>query len=459
MADLGLDARLLPLPLHSSLFEQAFAEYLGGPDSPGSMRAGALDDVEQSSCSPPQPDGEVLDVLAKSNVQLKVGPMKTWARAWAKLAEEPDYNGDPARICDIARCTVCFTCPYTMAAYCLYVLHSMTVVRCKNRFVGVPAGEYKDIQLNMEVEFAGVTHIVEVQLALRLMQEIKRPRHKLYKWLRLEKVEDLSAQYVFTEAPPLRPEEVAQRRLSRRKGRAAQGSASTASSRCDSEVGDSGRAAVGAAITAAGAAEDACAVPASRSAGLGSAVTADAALIGTQLQPGLAQPLALAEELGAHVPAMGASMTGRQPRSVAGPQALAIAELEYCASLTSAVKAQGEALAEVSKSFRHASHASPEQRGELLRIQQDLVRQSSQLLRAHSQRPQSGAFGRDRLHHGREDAGLYSDDWPGEGNLANLEMAWAATMGFPNGISEWDFRMGPNPRKSREAQLRAGSGT
>ncbi len=273
-----------------------------------------------------------------------------------------------------------------------------------SRELGPGAGEYKDIQLNMEVEFAGVTHIVEVQLALRLMQEIKRPRHKLYKWLRLEKVEDLSAQYVFTEAPPLRPEEVAQRRLSRRKGRAAQGSASTASSRCDSEVGDSGRAAVGAAITAAGAAEDACAVPASRSAGLGSAVTADAALIGTQLQPGLAQPLALAEELGAHVPAMGASMTGRQPRSVAGPQALAIAELEYCASLTSAVKAQGEALAEVSKSFRHASHASPEQRGELLRIQQDLVRQSSQLLRAHSQRPQSGAFGRDRLHHGREDA-------------------------------------------------------
>ena len=117
----------------------------------------------------------------------------------------------------------------------------MTVWRPSgDRFVSEPAGEYKDILLNLEVEFAGITHIVEVQLALRLMQDIKRPRHKLYKWLRLEKVEDLSAQYIFTEAPPLRPEEVAQRRLARRKDRASQGSTSTPSSRqlrCDSESG------------------------------------------------------------------------------------------------------------------------------------------------------------------------------------------------------------------------------
>ncbi len=95
----------------------------------------------------------------------------------------------------------------------------MPVERCKNRFVGVPAGEYKDILLNIEVEYVGITHVVEMQLALRLMFEIKRPRHKLYKWLRLEKVEDLSKQYVFTEAPPLRPDEVAKRRMARRASR------------------------------------------------------------------------------------------------------------------------------------------------------------------------------------------------------------------------------------------------
>ncbi len=328
----------------------------------------------------------------------------------------------------------------------------MTVWRPSgDRFVSEPAGEYKDILLNLEVEFAGITHIVEVQLALRLMQDIKRPRHKLYKWLRLEKVEDLSAQYIFTEAPPLRPEEVAQRRLARRKDRASQGSTSTPSSRqlrCDSESGvrDSGRAAAGAAVTAARAAEDACAAPASRSAELGSAVTADATPIGTQLQPGLAQPLALAAELEVHVPAMGASMTGRQPRSVVGPQALAIAEQESYASAVqasvspalgaygpamhasaaqtmagafSALKAQGEWGAELTKSIR-TGHASPEQLSQLLRSQEDLVQLSSQLLRVLPQQPQSGAFGRGRQHHAREDAGLCSDDWPGGGTLASL---------------------------------------
>ena len=44
------------------------------------------------------------------------------------------------------------------------------------------------------------------QHAIAIDVEIKRTRHKLYTWLCLEKVEDLSEQHVFTEAPPLRPD-------------------------------------------------------------------------------------------------------------------------------------------------------------------------------------------------------------------------------------------------------------
>ena len=72
----------------------------------------------QLSKSPERPYTFVPSEVFHSDDGPEVG-----ARAWAKLAEESDYNGDPARLCDLARCTVCFNCPYTMVAYCLYPGH------------------------------------------------------------------------------------------------------------------------------------------------------------------------------------------------------------------------------------------------------------------------------------------------------------------------------------------------
>ncbi len=43
--------------------------------------------------------------------------------------------------------------------------------------------------------------------------------------------------------------------------------------------------------------------------------------------------------------------------------------------------------------------------------------------------------------------------------IVEIRMGFPNGISDPNGISEWDFRMDPNPRKSREAQLRAGSRT
>lgn len=231
--ELNIDERLLPLPLYESIFIEHAPRWYAD-DGPQPTAAAPTDEQKREGTDSCDADASGAlssnnskpwrsadkQLLTSSGAQLTAGPLKTWTRSWAKLREDADkYGDDPCMLCDLVRFTVCFNCPYLLAAYCLHMLQTFNIMRIKNRFATEGPGEYKDLLVNMEVPFGDTAHIVEVQLALNLMLQMKKSRHKLYKWLRLSGPEELSDTYVFSEPPPLRPEEIVRRRLKQRSGR------------------------------------------------------------------------------------------------------------------------------------------------------------------------------------------------------------------------------------------------
>lgn len=104
---------------------------------------------------------------------------------------------------------VTFPDPYALAIFYAFILQegSLQVVRVKNRFlekadppVVEPQGnemfEYKDVLINVNVQ----DHIVEIQLALANLADLKSCMHPFYKVARTTCFEEVASQAIF--APP-----------------------------------------------------------------------------------------------------------------------------------------------------------------------------------------------------------------------------------------------------------------
>lgn len=117
-------------------------------------------------------------------------PIKTLERTFQKV--QADYCGDFTRIVDLVRCTIVFDSVSTLVAALRWLLQGAAVytpsfkaLRAKDRLslkwdAGMSGGN-RDILLNgaMTTE-SGKRHIVEIQLHLRELYEIKEASHTLY---------------------------------------------------------------------------------------------------------------------------------------------------------------------------------------------------------------------------------------------------------------------------------------
>jgi len=143
---------------------------------------------------------------------LRLGPLKDRLRSEYKIAA--DYGGcawpQAAHLLDIVRCAVAFDDPYALLAFAEYLGTQMQISRVKNRFRSfvpgetvsqgsTPESEYRDLLLNIEFTTRGTTHILEIQLALRDLAELKRWSHKPYKVERMADYQHLLYVEVFTQ--------------------------------------------------------------------------------------------------------------------------------------------------------------------------------------------------------------------------------------------------------------------
>jgi len=120
-----------------------------------------------------------------------------------------------AHLLDIVRCTVTFADPYALAAFHAFLLCKMDVRRTKNKFLpavgpllgqgemegdGAPGekSEYQDVLVNILWLAEGISHAVEVQLALHDLDQIRCFSHKPYKVCRMQGYMELVQQPVFT---------------------------------------------------------------------------------------------------------------------------------------------------------------------------------------------------------------------------------------------------------------------
>lgn len=128
-----------------------------------------------------------------------LGPNKTFDRAFAKALKDYLSRDDPAaHLLDLARATVIFDDPYTLAVFAVALEQTLPVVRRKNRFVGdeLPGG-YRDMLLNV---LCG-EHVCEVQLALKQLSDVKEEMHRYYEVERLASADELHEHWIF--APPV----------------------------------------------------------------------------------------------------------------------------------------------------------------------------------------------------------------------------------------------------------------
>ena len=118
-------------------------------------------------------------VASRHSGEAMVPPLKGRARAEEKIAAE--YRGDASRLTDLARGSVIFDRFDQLEHAAAEVERQTKVVRKKDRFAK-PASGYRDILYNIE---ASNGHVVELQLQLRAVQEVKSGSgHKLYDQIR-----------------------------------------------------------------------------------------------------------------------------------------------------------------------------------------------------------------------------------------------------------------------------------
>eukprot|EP00746_Dinoflagellata_sp_MGD_P024660 gnl/MRDRNA2_/MRDRNA2_157920_c0_seq1.p1 gnl/MRDRNA2_/MRDRNA2_157920_c0~~gnl/MRDRNA2_/MRDRNA2_157920_c0_seq1.p1 ORF type:complete len:841 (+),score=121.90 gnl/MRDRNA2_/MRDRNA2_157920_c0_seq1:381-2525(+) len=167
-------------------------------------------------------------VAPEASARLIWGPKKTEARGWQKIRNDYATRRFPqaASLLDVERMMLTFPDPYALAVFFAFVVQdgSLPVIRVKNRFLSHSAMrqgdisdelEYRDVMLNVKVE--GL--IVEIQLALQNLAELKSCMHPFYKLERAQCYEDIVSQPIFA-----RPHDV----TSALKPLFAQGSAATA---------------------------------------------------------------------------------------------------------------------------------------------------------------------------------------------------------------------------------------
>lgn len=145
-------------------------------------------------------------VAPEASARLTWGPKKTEARGWQKVRSDYAKRRFPqaASLLDVERMMLSFPDPYALAVFFAFLVQdgSLPVVRVKNRFLShndMKKGdtghdlEYRDVLLNVKVK--GL--IVEIQLALQNLAELKSCMHPFYKLERAQCYEDVVSQAIF----------------------------------------------------------------------------------------------------------------------------------------------------------------------------------------------------------------------------------------------------------------------
>jgi hypothetical protein len=132
------------------------------------------------------------------------GPKKTEARGWQKVRSSSDYADLPfpqaAHLLDIERMQIQFADPYSLAVFYAYLTKQsdLPVLRAKNRFEensesDGAALEYRDVLVNVKID----DMIVEIQLALANLAELKALMHPYYKIVRSSGPNEITSQAIF----------------------------------------------------------------------------------------------------------------------------------------------------------------------------------------------------------------------------------------------------------------------
>jgi hypothetical protein len=108
-------------------------------------------------------------------------PEKLKGRARAEEKIGSDYQGENARITDLARSSIEFDHPRQIEAAVQRIRERAEVVRIKDRFKN-PVEGYRDVMMNVRMPHG---HVVEIQLHLKAILEVKNgPGHALYEQIR-----------------------------------------------------------------------------------------------------------------------------------------------------------------------------------------------------------------------------------------------------------------------------------
>lgn len=145
---------------------------------------------------------QLCDGIASALGGRAVVPEALKGRERAEEKIRTDYEGENARITDLARASIEFTSFKNLKAALKLIRERAQIVREKDRFKD-PADGYRDMMLNVRVANG---HIVEVQLHLKAILEAKKEGHDFY-----EVIRKLDAK-AKDENRPLTPEETAQRK-------------------------------------------------------------------------------------------------------------------------------------------------------------------------------------------------------------------------------------------------------
>ncbi len=109
-----------------------------------------------------------LATLTAGTIVLPPGGLKGRKRAEEKIQVE--YNGDAARITDLARLSIEYDSLHQLYQTLQLLPESVNLVRMKDRFINPTPGGYRDILLNIRLSNQ---HIAEVQLTLKSINQIR----------------------------------------------------------------------------------------------------------------------------------------------------------------------------------------------------------------------------------------------------------------------------------------------
>jgi hypothetical protein len=125
--------------------------------------------------------GELTRSVASDLGGRALVPEKLKGRARAQEKIGADYQGENARITDLARSTIEFDHPQQIEKAVKEIGARAEIVRIKDRFKK-PIDGYRDVMMNVRMQNG---HIVEVQLHLKAILDVKNgPGHPLYEEIR-----------------------------------------------------------------------------------------------------------------------------------------------------------------------------------------------------------------------------------------------------------------------------------